>query len=117
MRDYYRTYVNKSPDFMTGTVRRVTRGNVTPGHLAAAIAWAKEVSALRVKIINHEQTIAVSSYGLQSVTSQTEFGSWEQYDAEMAKIDASPEHAALWAKRADHFLPGTMLRLLYKRVD
>ena len=77
MRDYYRSYIQKSSDVMTGSIRRVTRGSVCPGQLAGAKQWCIDVSNLRKKIIGKDQTIAFSLYGLQTLTSQTEFASWE----------------------------------------
>ena len=78
-RDYYRTYVIRSPDVQTGVIRSVREMVITPGQRSNAIQWAKEMNDVAVGVRGKGFTVALSSYGVASLYLQAEFSSWKEY--------------------------------------
>ena len=78
-RDYYRTYVIRSPDVQTGVIRTVREMVITPGQRSNAIQWAKEMNDVAIGVRGKGFTVALASYGVASLFLQAEFSSWKEY--------------------------------------
>ncbi|MEO6821050.1 MAG: hypothetical protein ABI468_00675 [Candidatus Nanopelagicales bacterium] len=82
---------------------------IAPGKLASTLAFAREVAAHITTTTGTEVSVAVPVGGNPSrISWSTRHESLADFDAVMMALMADAAYAALMAKNADNFIPGSV---------